>query len=122
MARKKKTENVVATPTSGLLGKMASSGLLVTHPNNKMRFAHPVFAGYLAGRALMNYNAEEAILNQPDWSGKYLAMRYFAAHGDASKLVQSLLEFSRLPMHRPLFVAARGQTVRDGWWLGFFFA
>ena len=97
----------MATPTSGLLGKMASSGLLITYPNNKMRFTHPVFAGYLAGRALMNYNAEETILNQPDWSGKYLAMRYFAAHGDASKLVQALLEFSRLPMHRPLFAAAR---------------
>jgi hypothetical protein len=103
----KKAEKVVATPSSGLLGKMVASGLLISHLNNKMRFAHPVFAGYLAGRALMNYNAEETILNQPDWSGKYLAMRYFAAHGDASKLVQALLEFSRLPMHRPLFAAAR---------------
>ena len=104
----KKTEKkVVSTPTSGLLGKMASSGLLVVYPNNKMRFVHPVFAGYLAGRALMNYNAEETLLNQPDWSGKYLAMRYLAAHGDASKLVQALMEFSRLPMHRPLFAAAR---------------
>jgi HEAT repeat protein len=103
----KKAQRVVARPTSGLLGKMASSGLLITYPNNKMRFTHPVFAGYLAGRAMMNYNAEDTILNQPDWSGKYLAMRYFAAHGDASRLVQSLLEFSRLPMHRPLFAAAR---------------
>jgi len=102
----KKVEKV-ATPSSGLLGKMVSSGLLVAYPNNKMRFVHPVFAGYLAGRALINYNVEENILNQPDWSGKYLAMRYFAAHGDASKLVQALLEFSRLPMHRPLFAAAR---------------
>ncbi len=102
----KKSEKVVATPTSGLLGKMASSGLLIAYPNNKMRFAHPVFAGYLAGRALVNFNAEETILNQPDWSGKYAALRYFAAHGDATKLVQSLLEFSRLPMHRPLFAAA----------------
>lgn len=102
----KKVEKV-ATPSSGLLGKMVSSGLLVAYPNNKMRFVHPVFAGYLAGRALINYNVEEDILNQPDWSGKYLALRYFAAHGDASKLVQALLGFSRLPMHRPLFAAAR---------------
>jgi len=102
----KKTAKVV-TPTSGLLGKMAASGLLVVYPNNKMRFLHPVFQGYLAGRALMNYNAEETILNQPDWSGKYLAMHYLAAHGDASKLVQALMEFSRLPMHRPLFAVAR---------------
>jgi HEAT repeat protein len=72
-----------------------------------MRFIHPVFAGYLAGRALVNYNVEVDILNQPDWSGKYLAMRYFAAHGDASRLVQALLGFTRLPMHRPLFAAAR---------------
>ena len=103
----KKNEKVVATPTSGLLGKMAASGLLISHPNNKMRFVHPVFAGYLAGHALAQYNAEDALLNQPDWSGKYLAMRYFAVQGDANKLVQSLLETSSLPLHRPLFAAAR---------------
>lgn len=102
----KKVEKV-STPSSGLLGKMATSGLLISYPNNRMRFAHPVLAGYLAGHALTYYNVEETVLNQPDWSGKYMALRYFAAHGDASKLVQSLLEFSRLPMHRPLFAAAR---------------
>jgi HEAT repeat protein len=103
----KRNEKIVSSPSSGLLGKMTSSGLLLTYPNNKMRFIHSVFAGYLAGRGMTNYAAEETILNQPDWSGKYLAMRYFAAHGDATKLVQSLMEFSRLPMHRPLMSAAR---------------
>lgn len=102
----KKVEKV-STPTYGLLSKMVASGLLVTHANNRMRFIHPVFAGYLAGRAMTTYNAQEPILNQPDWIGKYLAMRYFAAFGDASKLIQSLMEFSRLPMHRPLLAAAR---------------
>ena len=103
---KKKVEKV-STPSSGLLDKMTSSGLLVLYPNNKMRFTHAVLAGYLAGHAMTTYNAEETILNQPDWSGKYLTMRYFAAHGDASNLIQELMEFSRLPMHRPLFAAAR---------------
>jgi HEAT repeat protein len=105
--KEKKNEKVGAVPSYGLLGKMVSSGLLVSYPNNKMRFIHPTFAGYLAGHALTNYNAEETLLNQPDWSGKYLAMHYYAAHGDASKLIQSLMEFSRMPMHRPLFAAAR---------------
>jgi HEAT repeat protein len=105
--KKGKKVEKVSTPSSGLLGKMITSGLLVEYPNNRMRFIHPVLTGYLAGHAMANYNAEENLLNQPDWSGKYLAMRYFAAHGDASKLVQSLMEFSRLPMHRPLFAAAR---------------
>ncbi|MBI5354161.1 MAG: HEAT repeat domain-containing protein [Chloroflexi bacterium] len=103
----KKNEKRIASPAFGLLGKMSASGLLISSPNNKMRFAHPVFAGYLAGHALSEYKAEDALLNQPDWSGKYLAMRYFAARGDASKLVQAMLEFSRLPMHRPLFAASR---------------
>lgn len=103
----KKIEKVVPRPTSGLLGKMAASGLLINHPNNKMRFVHSIFAGYLAGHALTYYNGEQIMVNQPDWSGKYLAMRYFAAHGDASKLIQSLLDVSHLPMHRPLFAAAR---------------
>jgi HEAT repeat protein len=105
-AKGKKAEKV-ATPTYGLLSKMVASGLLIAYANNRMRFIHPVFAGYLAGRAMTTYNAQEPILNQPDWAGKFLAMRYFAAFGDASKLVQSLMEFSRLPMHRPLMVAAR---------------
>src|SRR5215216_6649926 len=35
-----------AAPTSGLLGKMVESGLLVSHANNKMRFLHPIFNGY----------------------------------------------------------------------------
>jgi hypothetical protein len=105
-AKGKKAEKV-STPTYGLLSKMVSSGLLIAYANNRMRFIHPVFAGYLAGRAMTTYNAQEPILNQPDWAGKFLAMRYFAAFGDASKLVQSLMEFSRLPMHRPLMVAAR---------------
>lgn len=106
--KEKKGEKVaVKTASYGLIGKMAASGLLVSYPNNKMRFVHPIFAGYLAGRSLANFKEEESIINQPDWSGKYLAMRYLAAHGDASKLVQTMLEFSRLPMHRPLFAAAR---------------
>ncbi len=103
----KKSEKVVAKPTMSLLEKMTASGLLVNYQNHKMRFIHPVIAGYLAGHALTHYNTEETLLTQPDWSGKYLAMRYYAAHGDASKLVQALMEFSRMPMHRPLFAMSR---------------
>jgi len=106
-ARKDKKVEKISAANTGLLGKMTTSGLLVSYANNRMRFTHPVFAGYLAGRAMTTYNAEETLLNQPDWSGKYLAMRYVAALGDASHLVQTLLEFSRLPMHRPLFAVAR---------------
>lgn len=117
-------ERTLPVPTLGLIGRMAASGLLNSHPGHKMRFAHIVFAGYLAGRALTSFNADEALLNQADWSGKYLTMRYFAAHGDASRLVQSLTEYSRLPMHRSLFAAARWlrDAPRDAPWRGKLFS
>jgi len=103
----RKSAKIADRPTTGLLGRMAGSGLLAVYPTGRMRFVHPVFEGYLAGRGLSNFNATDALLGQPDWSGKYLAMRYIAAHGDVSKLIENQLEWSRLPMHRPLFAAAR---------------
>ena len=107
-------------PTPGLLGRMVSTGLIVSHPHNRMRFVHPVIGGFLAGRALSAFNEEDALINQPDWSGKLLAMRYLAAHGDASRLAQKMLEWSRLPMHRPLLAAARWlrDAPREAAWRG----
>src|SRR3972149_1256047 len=72
--KQKKIQKKIATPSSGLLGRMSSSGLLVSHQNNKMRFVHAVIGGYLAGRALSGYNASETVLNQPDWSGRTLSL------------------------------------------------
>ena len=120
---RKKVEKV-STPTYGLLSKMTASGLLVSYPNNRMRFTHPVFAGYLAGHALTTYNADETLLNQPDWLGKNLAMRYIAAHGDGSRLAQYMMGYSRLPMHRSLFEAARWlrDAPRNAPWRGKMFS
>jgi HEAT repeat protein len=119
----KKTPKVVqpAAPTFGLLSKMASSGLLTQHFNNHMRFIHPIFTGFLAGRALSDIKStSEAVLNQPDWIGKTLALRYLAAFGDVTRFVNLMLEWSRLPMHRPLMTAARWlkDAPRDAPWRG----
>ena len=54
--KEKKSRNAVSMPTPGLLGKMASTGLVISHPNNRMRFVHPVIGGFLAGRALSGYS------------------------------------------------------------------
>ncbi len=103
----KRSKKILPKASTGLLGRMAASGLLTTSTSNRMRFLHPLFFGYLAGRALSTYQGNDAILNQPDWSGKYLAMKYLAAHGDVGSIVEKLLDWSRLPMHRPLLSAAR---------------
>ncbi|MEW5939819.1 MAG: HEAT repeat domain-containing protein, partial [Chloroflexota bacterium] len=110
----------VQTASSGLLNKMATSGLLIAHPNNRMRFCHPVFGGYLAGRAMTAFNAEETLINQPIWNGKLLALRYYAAHGDATRVVDAMLAADDPLLHRSLLIAAHWlrDAPREANWRG----
>ena len=110
--------------TSSLLNKMTDSGLLVSHPDNRMRFLHPVLGSYLAGRALVAVNADSSLLQQPDWAGKFLAMHYVAAHGDATNLVNTMLRQTEMPLHKPLFHVARWlrDAPREAPWRGKVFA
>jgi HEAT repeat protein len=105
--RIKKSKAGSAVPTYGLLSKMVDSGLIVSHPNEKMRFLHPVFNGYLAGQAVGDNDADTSLLAQPDWDGKSLALRYLAARVDASAVADILLKESGLPLHSGTFVVAR---------------
>lgn len=116
----KKGEATVQAPSTGLLGKMAASGLLRAHPNNRMRFIHPVLGGCLAGRALSGYKADEELLKQPNWGGKLLAMRYLAAYGDATRLVDAILTIEDPLFERPLLNAARWmrEAPREAAWRG----
>ncbi len=96
----------VEAPSMGLISTLIGSGLLTSHRNNRTRFCHPIFGGYLAGKALGNFKPE-AVLNQPPWIGKYLAMQYLAAVGNAALLAEKLLEELDRPLSRNLLSAAR---------------
>jgi HEAT repeat protein len=117
---KKEKAATVQTASSGLLNKMVSSGLLISHASNHMRFAHPVFGGYLAGRAMTAFNAEDTLLNQPAWSGKLLALRYYAAHGNPNRIVDYLLAQEDRVLQRLLMTAAHWMkdAPRDAVWRG----
>jgi HEAT repeat protein len=103
----KKSKAKEATPSYGLLSKMVDSGLLVSYPNNRMRFLHPVLNGYLAGQAIGDTEADAKLLALPDWDGKTLSLRYLAARGDASTAAKNLLAESDLPLHSHVFTVAR---------------
>ena len=108
----KKDSEAVAVPKRGLLEKMAQSGLLVEHRDHQMRFAHPIFAGFLAGKNLSNYNVDERLTGQPFWSGKTLTMHYLASAGDAaSPLADSLLRMPDPVLERNLI--SMGKWLRD---------
>jgi HEAT repeat protein len=105
--RIRKSKASDAVPSHGLLSKMVESGLLISHPNNKMRFLHPVLNGYLAGQAIGDNDADTTLLALPDWDGKTIALRYLAARGDPSAIADILLKESELPLHKPSFTVAR---------------
>ncbi|MEP7134326.1 MAG: HEAT repeat domain-containing protein [Chloroflexota bacterium] len=94
-------------PSTGLLGKLVESGLLVSHANSKMRFLHPVLNGYLAGQAIGDHEADVTLMAQPEWDGKTLALHYLAARGDATAVADYLLKESTLPLHNQTFTVAR---------------
>ncbi len=101
----------IAAPTQSLLAKMAQSGLLSAHQDVNLRFTHPVFSGYLAGRGLSNYSVDDRLIGQPIWSGKTLAMRYIAAKGDATQLADTLLGMPDPVLQRNLL--SMGNWLRD---------
>lgn len=103
----RKSKTSLTAPTYGLISKLVESGLLVAHPNEKMRFLHPLFNGYLAGKGASALNAENDLLAQPEWLGKTTTLHYFAAYGDASKAVDAMLKQSALPFYGGTFEAAR---------------
>lgn len=105
--RIKKSQAGTAKASYGLLSKMVESGLLVSHPNDKMRFIHPIFNGYLAGQAVGDNESDATLLAQPDWDGKTLALHYLAARSDASAVADILLQESELPLHTQTFTVAR---------------
>ena len=105
--RIKKSKAKEAIPSYGLLSKMVDSGLLIMHPNEKMRFLHPVFSGYLASQAIGDNDADTTLLAQPNWNGKILSLRYLAARGDITAVAETRLKESDLPLHSQVFTVAR---------------
>jgi HEAT repeat protein len=93
---------------SRLVPALISNGLLVTRPEGRLTFVHPVLQGYLAGSALARQGSTANLETQPDWAGKSQALYYMAGFGDVTALVSNLMSTHTLdPLHRGLFTVAR---------------
>ncbi|GAB4490460.1 MAG: hypothetical protein Fur0016_28470 [Anaerolineales bacterium] len=91
---------------ASLVSQMTVSGILAAHGGSLVRFAHPVYLGFLAGKGLSAADAE-TVLKQPPWAGRTTTLRYAAAFGDATNLVNSLLSTEDNILLRPRLTAAR---------------
>lgn len=109
-AKKGQKKGGVPAATSAhhsLIGRLTTNGILAAHVNNRLRFAHPIFMGFLAGKGLHGAGIVETLLSQPAWSGQITSMRYIATFGDASALVNGLLTIDDAMLQRPGLSAAR---------------
>lgn len=91
---------------ASLVSQMIVSGILAAHGGSLARFAHPIYLGFLAGKGLSAADAE-TVLKQPPWVGQTATLRYLAAFGDASSLVNTLLATEDHILLRPRLTAAR---------------
>ena len=73
------------------LNTLINSGILVGLPDSQVTFCHPIFIGYLAGSRLSSSSELVSIQEQPDWTGKGMALYFLAFFGDASFLAMSLI-------------------------------
>jgi hypothetical protein len=107
---KKKSGGKTAAPKASLLSKLVDSGLIESRRNGKMRFVHVAFGGVLAGE-VMNSVSAGVIFNQGQWCGRTLAINSFAAKGDATALVEDLLNTPDEMLERNVLEA--GRLLRD---------
>lgn len=106
-AGKKGGAQAATAVRTSLVGQLTASGILSVHTGNHLRFTHPIFMGYAAGKGLNATNGAETLVNQPSWSGQITTMRYIAAFNDASVLVNGLLTMDDPILQRPSLTAAR---------------
>ena len=85
--------------------QLVDQGLLSISWDDKVCFTNPVVFGYFAGRGLAASGGYQAVLDQPEWSGKALALHYLASHSDISEITTRLVENDGL-LYERLFTVA----------------
>ncbi|HVN55363.1 MAG TPA: HEAT repeat domain-containing protein [Anaerolineaceae bacterium] len=96
-----------AASISRILPDLIENGLITERLNETLGFMHPVILGYLAGCALQQGGNPAALVAQPSWIGRDLALRYLAGQGSVANLAGSMLQDLEEPLFRNLFVVAR---------------
>lgn len=106
---------------SNLFSSLCSSGLLVQHSENRLRFANPIFQSFLTAKALQsNQYALEKIINQTPWSTQTYSLAFYAATGMPSDAINKILNHEDPILHRPAltagwFLQMSEQTHPMGW-------
>ncbi len=78
--------------SSAALADLVNCGILRAHRQERFRIRHPIFCAYLAAERLMEENAAQKIVTQPDWTGKFLSLGRLASMESPAKWLQPLVK------------------------------
>jgi HEAT repeat protein len=87
-------------PSHRGLTEAINSGLLLERKNGRCSFLHPVLAGYLAAAGVARDGGTEQLIEQPDWSGKLLALQFLTIFTDITSQALLLLDQAGDPVQR----------------------
>jgi HEAT repeat protein len=101
-------------PALGSLSALAESNLLVTHIDSRLSVTHPVFTSYLAASAVDGKESIDALLAQPEWTGKTMTLQSMVGQryghqpsADADWVTNQVQDVDTDPLLDGLFLAAR---------------
>lgn len=103
---KSEKRDMILSVGEQILENLVKGGILIEHPRSQIRFASPVFAGYLAGRSL-SVDTIAAALRSPFWSLSDQTLRFASAASDDAGWVETFLRSEDTPLYRPLLAASR---------------
>ncbi len=96
----------IQRPATNIISKSVDNGILIQHRNNRLRFFHPVFCGYLAAKSATKFKTD-TIFDRPPCAGKYVTLHFLAAVGDVGTEVDKYLSAPDRPLSRNLLIPAR---------------
>ena len=91
--------------TKSAITRLVENGLLTAHLANRLKFTHVIFSSLLAAY-LFDENTIDTVLNHPDWSGKFIALNYYAAVHDAKTVVDKFMQIPDELLERNLLIVA----------------
>jgi hypothetical protein len=98
---------------------LSSNGFLIDYSGSQYGFSHPIFCGYLAGKALSETNILNQLKNQPSWSLRNLSLYFLSNFGDITPLIQhflnedDILHSNHLQISRWLQIAPKNRPWRS---------
>lgn len=104
--REKYRQSIAVSQGEQIINALLDGAILAEHATGQIRFASPLFLGYLAGMELTDAEAE-TLLPVISWPAAASALQTAAACRSSAEWISSFIANTAPPLYQELFTAAR---------------